>query len=123
MAKAAKPKLKAVPEEQPEVTTEKNAEDKINVTVDEFLSKHHGFAERQTKIGSEQGYLREDIGEFVKDANIHPKAASHMRVGLNIKDEQARNHYFRSILHLAPDLLLHCIGQSTTEMDFGEGEK
>lgn len=97
-------------------------EEAIDIEADEFLALHQGWVSQETRIGSDQGSLRKEIGDAWKDKNVHRKAMSHMRTGMKIKSEQGRILYFRTVQKLADDLLSHCIGQSTSEMDFDRDE-
>lgn len=95
---------------------------KVDITAEELLRLSEGFQKQETKIGAAQGKLRNEIGAEWKAREVHPKAMSHLRVGVKIADERKRLHYFRTIVAVANDMLEKLEGESTAEMDF-DGDK
>lgn len=95
----------------------------IDISAEELLALNDGYVSQETKIGNLQGSLRQEIGAEWKEREVHPKAMSHMRTGMKIKDPRKRIHYFRSVMAVAQDLLDKYLEEETAEMDFDTDKK
>jgi len=112
--KSTKPKLKVVDDSKALA---------VDISAEELVQINEGFQNQETKIGTLQGALRQEIGETWKEREVHPKAMSHMRTGMKIKDPRKRIDYFRSVVAVAEDLLEKYRSEETEEMDFDDDKK